>query len=318
MKSYHHFTTLERECLLVLLQKNMSLRKIAAELGRSPSTISRELSRNAKEYRPSLAEKRYREQRAHCRRKRILEDPAIRGMVRELIGRHYWSPEQVCERLKKEGSSVSISTSTIYRGFDNGLLWDTLRFYLRHKYKTMGKRRESRKRSCFVKLINNRPKEAQNRTELGHLEGDTITARGTDSCIVTLIDRKSRYLYAGRVPSKKTEDMNSAIVSLLARSKVPIKSITFDQGIEFSHPEALEQQLNIDVFFAHPHSPWEKPSVENINGLLRQFYSKYNALEDVLEEDLNTVVFKLNLRPRKCLGWLSPFEVYFGKVLHLT
>lgn len=318
MKSYHHFTTLERECLLVLLQKNMSLRKIAAELGRSPSTISRELSRNAKEYRPSLAEKRYREQRARCRRKRILEDPAIRGMMRELIGRHYWSPEQVCERLKKEGSSVSISTSTIYRGLDNGLLWDTLRFYLRHKYKTIGKHKHTKTHSCFLKLINQRPKEAQNRLELGHLEGDTITARGTNSCIVTMVDRKSRYLFAGRAASKKAEDVNAAIVSMLVRSRVPIKTITFDQGSEFSNPWELEHQLGIDVFFAHPHSPWEKPSVENTNGLLRQFYSKFNALDDILEEDLNTVVFKLNLRPRKCLGWLSPFEVYLGKVLHLT
>ena len=318
MKSYHHFTTLERECLLVLLQKNMSLRKIAAEMGRSPSTISRELSRNAKEYRPSLAEKRYREQRSHCRRKRILEDPAVRGMMRQLIGRYFWSPEQVSERLKNEGSSVSISTSTIYRGFENGLLWDTLRFYLRHKYKTIGKHKQTKTHRCFVNLINQRPKEAKNRSELGHLEGDTITARGTNSCIVTMVDRKSRYLFAGRSPSKKADDVNSTIVSLLARSKVPIKTITFDQGSEFSNPAALERQLGINVFFAHPHSPWEKPSVENTNGLLRQFYSKFNALEDILEQNIDIVVFKLNLRPRKCLGWLSPYEVFWGEVLHLT
>lgn len=318
MKSYHHFTTKERECLLVMLQKNISLRKIAEKMGRSPSTISRELSRNAKEYSPSAADQRYRDQRTRCHRKRILENPAARGMVRHLIGRQYWSPEQVCARLKMEGSPISISTSTIYRGFENGLLWDTLRFYLRHKYKKLGKHKGDRKHNCFVKLINQRPQEAQNRSELGHLEGDTISARGTNSCIVTMIDRKSRYLYAGRVVSKKAEDMNAAIVSLLARSNVPIKTITFDQGSEFSHSEVLEQQLNVDVFFAHPHSPWEKPSVENVNGLLRQFYSKYNALEDVLEENIDDVVFKLNLRPRKCLGWLSPFEVNFQKVLHLT
>ena len=201
---------------------------------------------------------------------------------------------------------------------ETGLLRDTLRFYLRRKYKTIGKAPKKR-RKCFENLIKDRPIEADDRSELGHFEGDTIIGSRHKSCIVTLVDRKSRFLLAGKCASKKVEDVTPVIIELLA--KLPPekrKTITFDQGMEFSQPWQLESALGISVYFANAHSPWERGTNENTNGLLRQFFPKGKGMGDVTQSDVDRAVTLLNMRPRKCLDWKLPFESFNDALLHLT
>ena len=315
MSCYHHLTIEERELLYGFLQKGFSRRKIAKELGRSPSTITRELKRNS-DYLPVRAQERYRSCRKNSIRKRLLADPQLEASVRFFLGHLFWSPEQIANRLKAEGAQ-SVSASTIYRALDCGLLRDTLRYYLRIKYKTIGKAKKKDRR-CFARKIDERPEAAANRAERGHWEGDTIVSHKSRTVIATLVDRQSRFLTAGRIPCKEAAEVRAVVVHLLSKTQYPVKSITFDQGVEFTDAAGIESDLNTMVYFAHPHAPWERPTNENTNGLLRQFIPKHTDLSNVTDADLSRFVALINLRPRKCLNWSTPYEVFSNQSLHFT
>ena len=315
MSCYHHFNIEERELLYGLLQKGLSLRAIAKELSRSPSSISRELKRNGKCL-PYQAQNNYMRRRKNCGRKCLLSDHKLEAEVRFFLGHLFWSPEQIAHRFRLEGSHT-ISTSTIYRALDKGLLRDTLRYYLRFKYKKIGKS-ANRAKNRFGRTIDERPEEAGNRTTFGHWEGDTIVSSKSKTVIATLVDRRSRYLMAGRVSCKEAAEVRKVVVNLLKKTHHPVRSITFDQGSEFSDAAGMESDLNTMVYFAHPHSPWERPSNENTNGLLRQFIPKHRDLGDMTDDELSRFVALINLRPRKCLNWSTPYEVFSDQLLHLT
>ena len=321
MSHYHHLSIIERENLLYFLSQGYSIRKIAKILGRSPSTISRELRKNLdskNEYHPSTAQQNYQKRRKVCGRKRkLVADPKLRRTIHFLLGYLYWSPEQIAARLEMEGTG-KISFSTIYRSLDNGSLRASLHYFLRKKYKTFGKASKKR-RKCFVHTIEERPIEAAERSEVGHWEGDTIIGHGSKACIVTLVDRKSRFLVAGKADTKQVSDVVPVIIKQFKGIDLSkIKTITFDQGPEFTQPELIEEALDTSVYFAHPHSPWERPTNENTNGLLRQFYSKEFPLGGVDQSDVDAVVAKLNMRPRKCLNWKTPYEAFHNQLLHFT
>ena len=325
MSRYSHLTIEERKSIAQFHYQELTIREIARRLGRSPSTISRELKRNAwhpasdvSQYHPQVAQMAYKERRKACVRKCVLDNVELRHWVHFLLGYLYWSPEEICQRLRKERGRCEIGTSTIYRALENGKLRVALRPFLRRKYKTFGKA-SKKKRKCFEKLIDLRPDEANDRSVIGHFEGDTIKGHGDKSCIVTLAERKSRFLVAGKCESKQVESVNPVIIEQLSRiPKKKRKTITFDQGPEFSKSDDLEKALEVDIYFAHPHSPWERGTNENTNGLLRQFYSKECNMGLVSQEDLDHVVALLNMRPRACLGWKTPYEVFFDQVLHFT
>lgn len=316
MSCYSHLTIEERESLMLSLNLGKSIRAIARELHRSPSTISRELRRNQSPYHATAANKNYEQNRKRSVRKTVLSDKALHETVHFLLGYFYWSPEQISNRLRYEGKAA-ISTSTIYRALDNGELQDTLRYYLRLKYHKIGKSKK-KARKCFKKSISLRPIEAYERKQIGHFEGDTVHSSNENECLVTLVDRASRYLLCARSADKGSENVSRAIVELLTKSKLPIKSVTFDQGTEFAESARLEKELNSEVYYAHPHSPWERPTNENTNGLIRQFAPKRSKLSSLSDADIDSFTAKLNLRPRKCLGWKTPYEVAFNEVLHLT
>lgn len=316
MSCYHHLTIEEREKLYAFLQRGLSLRNIASMLHRSPSTISRELKRN-QNCLPHVAQERYRLRRKRCVRRTVLSDPYLHKLVHFCLGYLFWSPEQISYRLKLEHERPIIGVSTIYRALDNGLLQDTLRYYLRIKYKTMGKA-SKKQRKCFSKSIDQRPEEANDRSKIGHWEGDTIVNKKSKTVFVTLVDRKSRFLAAGRVESKEAARVGAVVIDLMKKTGKPVRSITFDQGPEFSENAIMEAELNTDIYFAHPHSPWERPSNENTNGLLRQFMPKWTDFGMIQEEDLRRFVMLINCRPRKCLNWHTPFEVFSHQVLRFT
>ncbi len=325
MSRYSHLTIEERKSIAKFYYEKLSVREIALRIHRSPSTVSRELRRNSwhpapsvNQYHPEAAQAAYKERRKLCVRKFALDNAALRHQVHFLLGYLYWSPEQISQRLQLEQGQCQIGTSTIYRALERGILRPALRYFLRRKYKTFGKA-SKKKRKCFEKMIDDRPEEANKRIALGHFEGDTIKGHGDKSCIVTLTDRKSRLLIAGKCESKRVEDVNPVIMEQIQRVPgMKIETVTFDQGPEFSGSDALEKELGISIYFAHPHAPWERGTNENTNGLLRQFYSKECNMGKVSQEDLDRVVALLNMRPRACLGWHTPYEIFFQQLLHFT
>ena len=323
MSRYRHFTTEERESLLVLVKSGKKNCEIAKILGRSPSTISRELRRNAESretYSAIEAEEKYRTRRKNCVRKPKLTAPIYAGKVSELLSL-YWSPEQIANRLKKENNKIRISTSTIYRALERGILSPELRKVLRIK----GKQRcgGHKKSPCghldIEYTIHDRPKAAENRNRIGHWESDTIRGAKWSGCLATHTERKSRFLIMRKIPDRTAQAFTEATIT--AFKMIPAgkcRSFTCDHGKEFSMHRELSAKLGCKVYFADPHAPWQRGTNENCNGLIRQFFPKRTSFADVTQEDADRVAMLLNRRPRKSLGWMTPEEIFLKNSLHLT
>ena len=313
-----------------------SKRKIAQELGRSPSTISRELKRGRcgwRPYSPSTAQIRYEKRRKKCGKKHKLSIPKYRETVRKLIEEQHWSPEQIANRLKLENNPLQISYASIYRAINAGLFNGPLnkeghlrkasRFsrHLRHKGKTRkagGKGRQSQ--IPITHLIEERPQGAQDRTEIGHFEGDTVIGKRGSACLLTLVDRKTRYTAGGKTASKEAEAVKKRMIEALSRlPQEKVKSVTPDRGREFArHQEVTKALPQVEFYFPAPYSPWERGTNENTNGLIREFLPKGYDMANASDKQIEQMLFLLNTRPRKCLKWLTPMEAFFDCVLHLT
>jgi IS30 family transposase len=335
MSHYHHLSTEEREKILVLLTAGKSQGSIARELGRDKSTLSRELSRNKKpkeEYSAVVAQKKYLNRRKKCRRRKLLEKEAFKEKVRRLFLEEQWSPEQIAQRLRHEESEEQISYNTIYRGIYAGI-FDTPEQRrsqgnrgairkLRHRGKTRHRKgsTETRGKIVISHRIEERPQEAENRTEIGHWEADTVLGKLGGPCLVTMADRASRYLLAEKIEKRSSEPLKDKMITMLRRlPKERVKSITPDMGIEFAkHADVTEALGGVPFYFPAPHSPWQRGTNENTNGLLREYFPKSFDFSSCPDVQIALYIQKLNLRPRKCLLWLSPSEVFFKNVLHLT
>ena len=333
MGHYQHLTTSERESILLKIGEGKSIRKIAKELGRSPSTISREIKRNTtkkKQYSPDAAFKRYRKCRKKCHKITIFSNEANRYVVQRLFLEEQWSPEQISHRLKEERNEVQCSFSTIYRGIYSGVLErDKLTHgqrgmarKLRHRGKTRHRKgtSETRGKIQISNHIEDRPENANNRTEIGHWEGDTVAGKQGSSCLITLADRCSRFLLAKKIPQKTASLVRDGMIELL--KSVPdgrALSVTPDRGKEFAlHNQVTEAMKGMPFYFPKPHAPWQRGTNENTNGLIREYCPKTVDMNSFDDSHFQTFIDKLNKRPRKCLGWKSPYEVFYDKVLHLT
>jgi IS30 family transposase len=217
----------------------------------------------------------------------------------------YWSPEIIVQRYKRENPNEPLSHSTIYRAVRNKELPDiTPKTHLRRR----GKRKNARNTQTIKPehTIHDRPPEVETRERTGDLEGDTVYGAVGKGCLTTLVDRRSRMLYAARASSR---DSNVIVDSFKrALGDTPVKSITLDNGSEFSRFADIEKNHDTTVYFADPHSPWQRGSNENINGLLRFFFPKGTNFHNISDNDVNEVISLINNRPRKCLDWLSPIE----------
>ena len=325
MKSYTHFTLSEREYLQKLLSEGHSLRKIADFLGRNVSSVSREINRNKSKYPKKKSNNKYRyhawrAQNLYIRRRRekirrsITPDSDEWNFIVSGLNK-YWSPEMICGRWKLEHPSEKpLCISTIYRYIKRGEFPNiTPKNHLRRRGK-----RKTRKESNFAtihpdRIIPEWEDDIKERLRFGDWEGDTVYGAVGKGLLVTLVDRKSRFLCAGLLNSRNATETRTVIESLLSSKKV--LSISLDNGSEFSEFRELENNLNTKVYFAEPHKPWQRGTNENTNDILRFFFPKGFDFHSLDEDTLNSVVLSINLRPRKCLGWLSPFEVFFGVAL---
>lgn len=313
MKPYTHFTLFEREYLQESLKEGKSFRKIAEELGRSPSSISREVKRNfskkKKRYHPWRATVLYITRRKNCHRKpKIVAGTKMYEYISKCL-QEFWSPEVIAERCKWQGYNVSCST--IYRAIKNQTFERvSVKTHLRRKGKKKYGNRSNFSTIHPEHTIHERPEIVENKDRIGDWEGDTVFGKDGKGCIVTNVDRKSKYLTAAKSDSKDKLSVREAFKNAFRTStiKLPIHTLTLDNGSEFADFKGIEQDLNTTIYFADPHSPWQRGLNENTNGILRFFFPKGTDFHKLSQEDLDIVVSLINNRPRKCLGYLSPIE----------
>lgn len=319
--SYKHITIEERACIKKMKSEGSSIRAIARCLDRSPSTISRELRRNKGRngvYHPVTAQRLYFERKDNCGR-RISINYDTQKYINDKINLN-WSPEQIYFRAKLEHPELWIpSFSTIYRWIHLGLIAKGDMRKLRRKGK-FKRPQETRGRFNIGKTIKKRPKSVYKREEIGHWEADTVESgrfghvRKSSYCLVTLVERKSRYTLSVVLPNRREELVTQAIISMMsALPKYMVKTITCDRGKEFSGYEKVESSLNCDVYFADPYCSWQRGTNENTNGLLREYYPKGMDLSLVTPNDLEEKIERLNTRPRKCINFYTPQEILLEK-----
>ena len=327
MGRYKHLSIEEREEIMCLRGQGEGVRAIARAIGRSPSTVSRELARNscAGPYRASAAQRRAEGRRAACVRRRILDDPELRAAVQWAILTQQWSPEEVSGRLRAEAGRHVVSTSTIYRAIrarelDTPELERTAKGVagrLRRKGRAPKEKGEDQLRGKIKvdRQIGERPEAAEERSRPGDWEADTVAGKAGGPRLVTLVDRRSRYLVGGLSPSGRSEDVCAVMARALEGQ--PLASVTPDRGKEFARWKDVEEALGVHFYFALPRHPWQRGTNENTNGLLREYFPKGKSLEGVTDEEVQEVYDRLNMRPRKCLGYRTPYEVHHSVVLHL-
>ena len=326
---YNHISIFERESIYKCVLQGLSLTKIAMDLKRSTSTLSRELKRNSedKEYSPIVADGKYRSRRRNCKMDKKLSDKTLCDFVADKFLNHQWSPEEISGRVKAETGDGKLSYHTIYRGIKDGI-FDKYRREdgklkasrkLRHKGKKRHKNgKNDDKRGSFEidYSIEQRPLEAENREQIGHWEADTVLGKKGGVCFTTLTDRKSRFLICRKTKKKTKEEVNKEILEALKNE--PCFSITPDRGKEFAGYRELSKKLGIKFYFPLPHQPWQRGTNENTNGLLREYFPKGEDIANWTDKEINSKIKELNLRPKKCLNWKTPYEVYYGVRLHLA
>lgn len=313
-------TLSEREEISRGIASDLSLRTIAAQLGRSPSTISRELMRNGglEHYRANRADEAAWDRAHRLKPCKLAGNALLRHNVATKL-KSQWSPEQIAGWLKKAYSgdeNNQVSHETIYRSLfiqARGVLKKELLEHLRTRRAIRRSKQASLKGDGLGKIthavsIRERPASAEDRAVPGHWEGDLI-AGSHNSHIATLVERHTRYVMLMKVDDRKTETVVSALIK--QAKKLPdelYKSLTWDRGKEMSDHQRFTMATDIDVYFCDPQSPWQRGSNENTNRLLRQYFPKGTDLSVHSQAKLNAVARRLNERPRKTLGFETPAE----------
>jgi IS30 family transposase len=310
---YRQLTSEQRYALAKFKQQGFSQAAIARALGCHPSTISRELKRNSRKdggYRPFTASQVTLARRARSRRNWRFDEPAW-DLIRSRL-ELYWSPEQIAGRLKRD-KLLRISHETIYRyvWYDKskgGSLWLFLRGSRKQKRKRY-RSYDSRGRLAGKRPISERPPGAENRSRVGHLEGDTVIGSFDRHCILTLVDRKTGYVMIGKLFGRTTRATNRRATSLIRQAPRRTLSLTVDNGTEFHGFKRLEKATGAPIYFAAPHHSWERGTSENTNGLIRQFLPKRISMAHVTQRECTRLAAVLNSRPRKRHGFLTPAEL---------
>ena len=317
--SYTQLSTIERSELYKLrVIDKLSISDIGRRLNRDKSTISRELSRNTDErqigYLPDTAEGLMKARRKKAKvRFQSISAETIKEVKQRLEQHH--SPEQLAGRMEREGLG-KISYETVYLMlYANHQGMGIYQQYLRQKQKQRRRKSRSQKRGGIPNRIGieNRPKIADLKTEIGHWESDTIIGCNHTGIVVTHVDKSSKYLLAGLAKNKTMDEINRVTLKLFEPiESTSRKTMTFDNGREFCGHEKLSERLQIDTFFANPYHSWERGLNEHTNGLIREFYPKSTNFKIVKEEDFQKAVNLINHRPRKSLDYRTPYEVFFA------
>ncbi len=312
MRTYKQLTREQRYQIYALLKAGHKQSEIARLINFHKSTVSRELRRNR-------GQKGYRPKQAHQfalnrRKKAWYRIAASTWILIEALTRQEWSPEQVSDWLK-DNYDLQISHEWIYQY----ILMDKQAGGDLHRHLRCQKKRRKRygsyDRRGKIKnrvSIDQRPAIVDTRQRLGDWEVDTIIGKGHRHAIVSLTERKSRLALLRKVERKTAQAVADAVIELMKSLLVRTHTITADNGKEFADHERMAKELNTDVYFAHPYSSWERATNENMNGLIRQYFPKKRSFATITEDEIEFVMERLNNRPRKCLGFKSPNQVFFN------
>jgi transposase, IS30 family len=311
-RSYRVLSHEEREEIMIGRRTGLSLRDIARRLGRNVSVVSREVRANSTE------EGRYQAFWAHTRstrrRKLSRTRPRIHDLaVQEYVEQHLklgWSPEQIAGRLPIDHPDKCVSYETIYQ-----FIFKTRRDLTKHLQCGRihrRKRKDPRKKRVLIPErtgIDQRPAHIADRSEYGHWEGDTAVSRKSPNALMILQERTLGLTLLEKLPRCAPKDMARAVIDRLKDLPADLRrSITFDNGQENRHHTTMQEALTIDTYFCEPYSSWQKGSVENAVGLTRRFWPKKTDYALIPDEEIATVEYRLNTRPRKRFGFLSPLE----------
>ena len=313
---YKHLTSEERYYIAINIKQGISKNKIAQHLNRSHSTIAREIKRNTgkRGYRYNQADD-FAQQRHQAKDKFVKLTAECRHLIDNCL-RLDWSPEQICGWLSTN-NIIQLHHESIYRYLlkdkvNGGLLYK----HLRHQGKPYRKRYGYAHNRTGIPNridIDQRSEAVNNREVFGHWEADTIIGKAHKGAIVTLDERISKLRLAYPLNSKHKGGVSNAIGTLLNPVKDFVHSITYDNGKEFAGHEQINKAINCCSYFAKPYHSWERGQNENANGLLRQYFPKSMKLINVAINDVKTAVDKLNSRPRKCLEFKTPYQVFFER-----
>lgn len=308
----------ERERIRVGIAEGLSCRGIAKAIGRAPSTVSRELNANGgrRAYEAWAAHGRAAAQARRPKVAKLKACPALAAQVGEWL-EALWSPQQISQRLRRElahDPMMRVSHETIYKSLyvqGRGALRKELAQCLRSgraQRKAQG-RLERRSTMPGMVMISERPPEAADRAVPGHWEGDLVMGAGNRSAVGTLVERSTRYVLLMRLADSRAETVDAAMRRAISALPAEMfRTITWDQGREMARHAAFSVDTGVRVYFCDPHSPWQRGTNENTNGLLRQYLPKGTDLSVHSQQDLDRIARSLNSRPRQTLGWLKPSE----------
>ena len=318
-RSYRVLSHGEREEIMIGRRTGQSLRSIAHRLGRNVSVISREVKANSTEdgrYQAFWANARSARRRKLSRTRQRIRDSGIQEYIEQKL-QLGWSPEQIAGRLPIDKPGKRVSYETIYQ-----FIFKTRRDltqYLQCGRKQRRKRKDRRKKRVLIPArvgIEQRPAHINDRGEYGHWEGDTAVSRQSADALMVLQERSLGLTLLKRLPRCAPGEMAAAVVNRLEELPAQMrKSITLDNGQENRHHTSMQQQLGIHTYFCDPYSSWQKGSVENAVGLTRRFWPKKTNYALIPDEQIAMVEYRLNTRPRKRFGFLSPLEYASGVAL---
>jgi len=314
MTHYRHLNQNERYQIEALVTAHVDVSSIAKQLARHIDTIKRELVRGSQpdgSYCAELAHALSQKRKTGSRNARRIDQDCW-----NLVWKHLdlgLSPQQVAQRLKEQ-NMARVSHECIYQKlYASAQLPAQLRCQRKkRRARATAKRSNSRRGAIRDRVdIEERPAIVEQKSRIGDWEGDTVVGKQHLGGLVTLVDRASRYTLVGLVQRRCANTVESAIVQMLTPHKERCHTVTLDNGSEFANHLEFAQALQTDVYFAKPHHPWQRGLNENTNGLLRHYFPKGANLLKVTIEEVQRVADRLNHRPRKCLGWRTPHEVFY-------
>ncbi len=319
MRVYTQLTQGQRYQIEALLKTGHNQTMIAKVLSVHKSTISRELKRNhgLRGYRPKQAQEKATLRQYEKFQPRIC--PSTWSLVDSLIQQD-WSPEQVAGRLFKE-QGISVSHERIYLHiyqdkYQGGDLHKHLRCQKKRRKRYGSNDRRGRIPNRIS--IDERPAIVNKKSRVGDWEGDTVIGKGHRGVVATLVERKTQYTILTQSKTKQAGSVRQSIEQGLAPHRNRVHTITYDNGLEFAEHQKMAQTLSANIYFAHPYASWERGLNENTNGLIRQYLPKSRPLDNVTQKELKHIMDQLNHRPRKSLGFKTPYELFFKKKTLLT
>ncbi|WP_172916596.1 IS30 family transposase [Capnocytophaga canis] len=311
---YKHLTLEQRYEIKAYLKCNKSQKFIAQQMGVSESTISRELKRNKLKrggYNPQNAQ-----EQANIRKERFAVNrkftPKVAAFVEEKIRREQWSPQQIVGYCKKHEISM-VSTEKIYQYIredkeKGGDLYQYLRHQLKHRKRPVSGKKEVIKNRKPIRL---RPEIVLTNEEFGHFEVDLIVGAEHKGAILTIVERKTKFLIMRKLSGKNAKSLAKAMIYALLPYKDYVKTITSDNGLEFSEHEYISKKLSCDFYFANPYCSWERGLSENTNKLVRQYIPKGTYFEKISKEKIKEIQHKINRRPRLTLDFEEPKNLFY-------